>query len=279
MRLAEKIRNTQPWCVALLKAPVVELGDCGPNFAVESRLSAVPDTKLYMPWTPGFVVHFSSVYERDAILSGVREDLVVAVRQGCGGAVSVEVFSQGALGCYFVMAWVLEVGESVSELKAHPEKTYEQILSDTHRDMAAFCSSRRVPPPRRRITDAFCIKRGIDAVRLLGHALGLLNCKNVHLEERKNPPKRRSKGRDKRQVDSYWVLNVPGSPRYWERQAGAEAGIKSRLHVVRGHFKHYTESAPLFGRIVGTVWVPCHARGNADLGLIEKDYSMAETPQ
>ena len=41
---------------------------------------------------------------------------------------------------------------------------------------------------------------------------------------------------------------------------------QKRLHQVRGHFSTYTDAAPLFGRAVGTFWIPPHMRGVASLG-------------
>lgn len=35
------------------------------------------------------------------------------------------------------------------------------------------------------------------------------------------------------------------------------------LHIVRGHFKTYTEDSPLFGRYKGTFWFPMHTAGTS----------------
>ena len=43
-------------------------------------------------------------------------------------------------------------------------------------------------------------------------------------------------------------------------------------HIVRGHFKHYSEDAPLFGHTTGNVWCPAHERGSEDAGTVEKEY-------
>jgi hypothetical protein len=51
-------------------------------------------------------------------------------------------------------------------------------------------------------------------------------------------------------------------------------GLKRALHICRGHFSHYSEEKPLFGRIAGTFWVPAHVRGSAKEGVIVSDYNV-----
>jgi hypothetical protein len=55
---------------------------------------------------------------------------------------------------------------------------------------------------------------------------------------------------------------------------GAPARATAREHLVRGHFKIYTEEKPLFGRVIGAVWVPEHERGDDAIGKITKDYEV-----
>jgi len=38
--------------------------------------------------------------------------------------------------------------------------------------------------------------------------------------------------------------------------------------------KTYTTEKPLFGKYVGNVWCPPHARGNKKMGVIKKDYKI-----
>lgn len=49
---------------------------------------------------------------------------------------------------------------------------------------------------------------------------------------------------------------------------------KKRLHWVRGHFAVYSEEKPLFGKYVGTFWVPAHSRGSIGAGRVEKTYKV-----
>lgn len=51
-------------------------------------------------------------------------------------------------------------------------------------------------------------------------------------------------------------------------------GDKLREHWCRGHFKTYTDAAPLFGKYTGTYWIPAHIRGNAVIGTVTKDYHV-----
>lgn len=51
----------------------------------------------------------------------------------------------------------------------------------------------------------------------------------------------------------------------------------ARRHLVAGHFKHYSEDRPLFGRPGnnGWFWHDAHVRGNANRGIVVKDYAIA----
>lgn len=53
-------------------------------------------------------------------------------------------------------------------------------------------------------------------------------------------------------------------------RSAAEAGA----HRVRGHYKTYTDAAPLFGRIVGKFWVPSFIKGLDSGRLITSEYRV-----
>lgn len=78
---------------------------------------------------------------------------------------------------------------------------------------------------------------------------------------------------------SYYVLKVrphaPASPADFAG-IGAPARATPREHLVRGHFRYYHPDRPGFGRVVGAVWVPEHARGDDTIGRITKDYEVEE---
>lgn len=52
---------------------------------------------------------------------------------------------------------------------------------------------------------------------------------------------------------------------------------ETRLHICRGHFATYRDDAPLFGKYVGTFWIPAHVRGSSDVGEVKKDYVVTGT--
>lgn len=61
------------------------------------------------------------------------------------------------------------------------------------------------------------------------------------------------------------------------RRAGSERGVdgmKQALHFCRGHFKQYTEEAPLFGKHTGLWHWGGQYRGNRNAGKVEKDYKI-----
>jgi hypothetical protein len=46
------------------------------------------------------------------------------------------------------------------------------------------------------------------------------------------------------------------------------------LHICRGHFRTYTENSKLFGRLVGTFWIPQHTKGSLEHGANVNDYMV-----
>jgi hypothetical protein len=61
------------------------------------------------------------------------------------------------------------------------------------------------------------------------------------------------------------------------RSAGASGGGaegNGRRHLARGHFKTFTEDAPLLGKHVGTYWWGWQLRGQEGSGVIEKTYTL-----
>lgn len=110
-------------------------------------------------------------------------------------------------------------------------------------------------------------------------SLGLLNCKNVTVEDVEHPPKlqakRVRKGREP--LVEYKVLSVQvgGSYRRLRDLTSRPKGEgKNALHSVRGHFANYTEEKPLFGHYVGQVFRMSHMRGQEKFGEVKKDYRL-----
>jgi hypothetical protein len=109
-------------------------------------------------------------------------------------------------------------------------------------------------------------------------ALSFLHCKNVRRVEGKITPEwsrayKRKHGRDLVQFKTLEIEPI----KQVLRNAGAESretGLKKALHICRGHFATYTEDRPLFGKRVGTFWIPQHIRGRSSEGVIVKDYQI-----
>lgn len=83
--------------------------------------------------------------------------------------------------------------------------------------------------------------------------------------------------RDNLQLHKHYVLKVkPTKLRVLEdfKRIGKPDRPGSAEHAVRGHFRIYTKSKPLFGKYVRTIWVPAHKRGDDDYGDIKKDYEV-----
>jgi hypothetical protein len=88
--------------------------------------------------------------------------------------------------------------------------------------------------------------------------------KNQRKKAKKNPPTSR-----------YYVLKIDAI----ERASGGSGGGggphgEASLHIVRGHFADYSNGAGLFGKYKGRYWVSSHLRGNPEVGVTEKDYTI-----
>lgn len=107
--------------------------------------------------------------------------------------------------------------------------------------------------------------------------LSFMHCKNVVLTEHApdflvNRERRRN---DKLPFMRYRTLNIEPMKKVLRSEGGAdESGARRALHICRGHFSHYSEDKPLFGRIAGTFWIPTHVRGTHERGVVTKDYAV-----
>jgi hypothetical protein len=112
----------------------------------------------------------------------------------------------------------------------------------------------------------------------LAVAFTLLNTKNI-VQERVDPrmdrATRRRIDRGERAAYTYYTLkHRPFGKRTGDDGAGSGGSALVALHVARGHFKTYTEAAPLFGKYTGRWWWEPHVRGNDSEHVIDKDYSI-----
>ena len=116
----------------------------------------------------------------------------------------------------------------------------------------------------------------VDRVNTAHFVLRLLNVKNIEVIEvgggdRKKGGKRSNRHKGER----HYTLRIhPGSQRSVRSGAPQPLGVKNSFHIARGHFKTYTEDAPLLGKHVGTYWWEAHARGSKSAGTITKDYEV-----
>lgn len=109
-------------------------------------------------------------------------------------------------------------------------------------------------------------------------ALTFMNCRNV-VHEIVKPKRKFSKAHAKkhgRPLTQYRLLKVDiNKPVVIRHGADPQASAKKLpLHIVRGHFRIYTEEKPLFGHYVGPVWVPAHLKGSEEAGTLIKDYEV-----
>lgn len=121
----------------------------------------------------------------------------------------------------------------------------------------------------------------LSEISTVNMALKLLCCKNI-VEEEVQPTKTIIKKKRKQQVVDkrkfvYKVLNLK-LPKTRKKYGSSEStGSTTRVHFCRGHFRTYTEDAPMCGKFVGTVWVPSHVRGNSKKGMVVKTYDVENT--
>lgn len=108
-------------------------------------------------------------------------------------------------------------------------------------------------------------------------AISFMHCKNVNRTDAtaSEGPEERWLRRQKQPSLRYHVLEIDPMKEVLRTEGCAEStGLKRALHICRGHFATYTEGKPLFGRTVGTFWVPSHVRGSSKHGVVVKDYNV-----
>jgi hypothetical protein len=109
-------------------------------------------------------------------------------------------------------------------------------------------------------------------------AISFMHCRNVSLRD--GVPSsientlRRTKG--KPPLLTYKTLVIDHMKEVLRSEGGMTEGgsLKRAIHICRGHFAHYTEQNPLFGRLTGTFWVPQHVRGSTKRGIVNKTYKV-----
>lgn len=108
-------------------------------------------------------------------------------------------------------------------------------------------------------------------------AISFLHCKNVakcDVTAEVGPPAKWLRRQKCPEIKCY-TLDIGPMKQVLRTEGGIETnGLKKALHICRGHFAHYTDENPLFGRITGTFWKPQHVRGSKEFGEVKKDYRV-----
>lgn len=124
--------------------------------------------------------------------------------------------------------------------------------------------------------DDFCDGLALQYSFYVAQSLSWLAAKNIELQEHIWPEKQqRQMGKvcGKRAYKHYTLtVKLPG------KKTGGDSSPEYKgvmpLHLVRGHLKRYTAEKPLFGKYIGTFYVPAHTRGETENGVIDKDYRV-----
>jgi hypothetical protein len=108
-------------------------------------------------------------------------------------------------------------------------------------------------------------------------AISFMHCKNVTVQECA-PPEKLSLSHQKKYgqpLIHYHVLDIQPLRKLLDRyRSGSVADLRHALHICRGHFKTFTEDAPLLGRHTGTYWWAPQVRGAKEVGVVAKDYRV-----
>lgn len=103
-------------------------------------------------------------------------------------------------------------------------------------------------------------------------ALALMNCRNVELRERTTARGSRDANATGEAFHEVVIDGKAGALK--SSDAGTTRTGTSRNHMARGHFKTFTEDAPLLGKHVGTYWWGWQVRGQDGKGSIDKVYTL-----
>ena len=115
----------------------------------------------------------------------------------------------------------------------------------------------------------------IDA-SLIYHFLLFLSCRNVRAS-RKSPDKKIQKKREKtgkKPLVSFYVLEVESTKSETTEKSKSQGKWTNRVHLCRGHVKHYSKEKPHVSGFVGNMWCPPHIKGDKSKGEIVKEYSI-----
>lgn len=114
----------------------------------------------------------------------------------------------------------------------------------------------------------------VTALKRIMHFTDFLSCKNIVQEKQVHSKSiiKKNKKLGKKALSSFYTLKI--KPTSSSQNYESKDLWSNRVHLCRGHIKTYTDEKPLFGKIVGNIWCPPHARGNKNKGVIVKDYEV-----
>lgn len=159
-----------------------------------------------------------------------------------------------------------DLAAAIQSERANLAREMERLVAE--RD-AASERLREVHAMGATITVGLCLNRVLAA-----HAF--LACKNVSTET-VVPPRKMSQKHARRHgkpLVRYKVLKIAAMGRPRSGSSGSGDAEDRSLHIVRGHFKTFTDDKPLFGSRTGTYWWSQALRGNKDVGVVVKDYEL-----
>lgn len=110
----------------------------------------------------------------------------------------------------------------------------------------------------------------LEMVNRVFFVLALMNCRNVELRERTTT---RGSREANATGDAFHEVVIDGKAGAL-KNSDADGTSTSRNHLARGHFKTFTEDAPLLGKHVGTYWWGWQVRGQECKGSIDKVYTL-----
>ncbi len=109
-------------------------------------------------------------------------------------------------------------------------------------------------------------------------AVSLMNCSNVGYEDEapyRRQEKRRLARADLPLIQHKRLVIKPHTSTKRSRTGDPDESRGVGIHIVRGHFKTYTDEAPLFGNMTGTWWWQPAVRGTAPRFVV-KDYEVQQ---
>jgi hypothetical protein len=101
-------------------------------------------------------------------------------------------------------------------------------------------------------------------------------CSNVRLDKSEqiaNCKQRRRIRRGNLPLMSFYTITIRQSSKSNKNELSEH--YTNRIHLCRGHFKHYSDDKPLFGKYSGSYWWQPSVRGRNKSGEIVKDYKVA----